>query len=144
MPVLLKQLVAVIGLSYIFVLHAASGTYSSVLTVDPKKPSFSTYSFIDESIKRQAIEPDISTVEVVNQMLMSNELGERWATLTLKNLASGQRIVSEKQIYAIFADGDKKRAQMDPIKLKGNEVGIYTISFGYHKFPILYVYTRNQ
>lgn len=131
-------------LSLISTLYASATNYSDVLTVDPQKPSFNTYNFIDESIQRKAIEPDISTVTVLNQMLMSNEVGERWATLTLKNLSNGKRIITDKQIYAVFADGDKKKAQMRPIKLLGNEVGIYTISFGYHKFPILYVYTRNE
>lgn len=130
--------------SLLLTLYASATNYSDVLTVDPQKPSFNSYNFIDESIQRKAIEPDISTIIVVNQMLMSNEAGERWATLTLKNLANGKRIITDKHLYAVFADGDKKKAQMRPIKLQGNEVGIYTISFGYHKFPILYVYTRNK
>ena len=123
----------------------AGGIYpNEVITVDPVSPKFQKYPFIDEDLQRQKDLPDRSDVEILNQTLMSNEAGERWATVTLKNSASGKRIFTEKNIYAMYADGSKGKPYQARVTLEGDEIGSYLFFFGKHKFPILYVFTREK
>ena len=44
------------------------------------------------------IQPEISDFAVLNFVLMSNDNGERWSVITLKNQSSGRRTLSQKQL----------------------------------------------
>lgn len=123
----------------------AGGIYpNEVITLDPVSPSFQQYPFIEDDIQHKNDHPDRSDIEIIHQTLMSNEAGERWATVTLKNSSEGKRIFTEKQIYAMYADGSKGRPYQARVKLHGKEIGSFMFFFGKHKFPILYVYTWSQ
>ena len=123
----------------------AGGIYpNEVITIDPVSPKFQAYPFIDDNLEREKDLPDSSDVVIINQSLMSNEAGERWATVTLKNSAKGKRIFSEKNIYAMYADGSKGKPYQVRVKLNGGEIGSSLFYFGKHKFPILYVFTREK
>ena len=110
-----------------------------VLTIEPVSPSMIDHPFETGSDD----EPSQSDFGILNQILMSNQKGERWATITLSNLSSGQRIFSVEQLLAVFANGDKRPPELIQLKLAGGESGTYTFYFGIHKFPILYVYSKN-
>jgi hypothetical protein len=110
-----------------------------VLTIEQASPSMIDHPFETGSDD----EPVRSDFGILNQILMSNKKGERWATITLSNLSSGQRIFSVDQLLAVFANGDKRPPGPIQLKLAGGETGTYTFYFGAHKFPILYVYSRN-
>ena len=110
-----------------------------VLTIELASPSMIDHPFETGSDD----EPSRSDFGILNQILMSNKNGERWATITLSNLSSGQRIFSVDQLLAVFANGDKRPPESIQLKLAGGESGTYTFYFGTHKFPILYVYSRN-
>ena len=90
------------------------------------------------------ITPKISDFEVINYVLMSNELGERWCVVTLKNNSSGNRIFENTQLMALFSDGNRKAPLHYKLSFKGRETQSITISFGVSKFPILTIYSSND
>lgn len=89
------------------------------------------------------IQPDISDFKVTNTVLMSNEIGERWAVLTVENLASGQRTLNQNHLLGLFANGERMTPHTFKRKFSANELLSITIAFGESKFPILEVYPRN-
>ena len=89
------------------------------------------------------IRPEVSDFSVLHTVTMSDETGERWATVTLTNQAKGRRIIKSEHVMALFADGTR----INPISVekvfKANETNSLTIYFGNSRFPILKVYTRS-
>lgn len=90
------------------------------------------------------IRPKKGDFEVVNYVLMSNELGERWSVITLTNLASGNRTLDQEHLIALFADGSRISPHEYKLNFKGKESQSFTVSFGEHKFPILSIYSSNE
>jgi hypothetical protein len=90
------------------------------------------------------ITPKESDFEIVNYVLMSNEIGERWSVITLNNLSSGNRTLDHEHLIAILADGSR----INPLEFKLNfdrrETLSITVPFGEHKFPILSIYSSND
>ena len=89
------------------------------------------------------IHPKTSSFEVVNYILMSSPDGERWATVTLRNLSSGSRKLQSDHIMALFADGSRTAPTMVKRSFAANETISFILSFGQSKFPVLSVFTRN-
>ncbi|WP_448556608.1 hypothetical protein [Thalassotalea montiporae] len=87
-------------------------------------------------------QPRKSDFAVINYALMSNQAGERWAVVTVRNLASGWRMLDQKHLLALTANGER----INPIDVeqhfKAGETLSLTINFGEHKFPILSIYSR--
>ncbi len=81
---------------------------------------------------------------IKNYLLMSNEEGERWALLTLKNESAGNRTFEHSHLIALFADGERR----EPVQFKqhfaGSEIASITLSFGNSKFPIVEIAARND
>ena len=90
------------------------------------------------------IQPDISDFAVLNFVLMSNDNGERWSVITLKNQSSGRRTLSQKQLIALLADGSRIHPQAFNTSFAGDETLSLTINLGENKFPVLSLYTRNR
>ncbi len=88
------------------------------------------------------IYPKVSDFEVLNFVLMSSINGERWATVTLKNKASGSRKLQPDHIMALFANGERKSPGHVKRTFDGNETVSFPLSFGHSKFPVLSIYTR--
>ena len=109
------------------------------LTIDSVLPSNMELAFPNNA----NIYPDISDFKVLNAVLMSNENGERWAMITIKNQSSGRRTLTQKHLLALTANGQR----IAPMKLSesfdGGETLSLTLAFGENKFPLLNVYTRN-
>lgn len=85
-----------------------------------------------------------SAFHLDHYVTMSNELGERWAVLTLTNRSSGNRVLEKEHILATFADGNR-RAPLDlKLHFKGNETQSITVAFGDSKFPILLITTEAE
>ncbi|MCR6653392.1 MAG: hypothetical protein NVV73_18680 [Cellvibrionaceae bacterium] len=89
------------------------------------------------------IQPRSSNFQVVNYVPMSNEQGERWAIVTLKNTSAGSRIFESQYLMGLFADGDRRAPSEFKQTIEGNEVVSVTLSFGRHKFPLLNVIARD-
>lgn len=83
--------------------------------------------------------PKLSEFELINYIIMSNELGERWAVVTVKNQASGNRILESDHLMALFANGERSKPASLKIIFGANETKSFTVSFGENKFPILSV-----
>ncbi|ASD69612.1 hypothetical protein [Pseudoalteromonas piscicida] len=109
------------------------------LTIDSVVPNSIELAFPNDA----NIYPDISDFKVLNAVLMSNESGERWAMITIKNQSSGRRTLTQKHLLALTANGQR----IAPMKLSesfdGGETLSLTLAFGENKFPLLNVYTRN-
>ena len=89
------------------------------------------------------INPKVSDFEVLNYVLMSNEVGERWGVITLTNLSYGRREFDQDHLLALFADGSRTKPLEYKLDFKGNETKTVTVSFGKSKFPILTIYSSN-
>ncbi len=89
------------------------------------------------------IQPDKSDFQVINYVLLSNEEGDRWVTVTLKNTATGNRIFGHEDIMALFADGRRESPSKQSLRFEGKESQTFAIHFGKSQFPILELYTRN-
>ncbi|MGB3725850.1 MAG: hypothetical protein WA981_08795 [Glaciecola sp.] len=122
-------------------------TYSSfaqssndVLSIDRVVPKSANLAFPNTS----NIQPEQSDFTVDNFVLMSNEKGERWAVVTLVNLASGSRTLTHRQLMALLANGDRVQPIEFSHSFKANEILSLTIYFGESKFPLLSVYSRTD
>ena len=62
------------------------------------------------------IKPKKGGFEIVNYVLMSNEIGERWSVITLTNLSTGNRNLEHEHLIALFADGSRT----NPLEYKLN------------------------
>jgi len=113
---------------------------SEVLTIDRTVSKNLNLSFPNE----RNVHPAKSDFEIVNYVLMSSESGERWITITLKNLASGTRTLEREHIMALFANGKRRSPRGYELNFKGHEIQTFIVSFGESKFPILAVYTHNN
>ncbi|MCG8038310.1 MAG: hypothetical protein JAZ19_14860, partial [Candidatus Thiodiazotropha taylori] len=112
---------------------------NEVLTFDDPIPGSLYLEFPDAD----HLQPKKGDFKVISSLFMSNQLGERWATLTLLNQSSSQRLLDRHYIVALFADGEKRH----PIDIEhtfyGKEQITLTINFGKSKFPILRTEVRN-
>ncbi|MBV2092912.1 MAG: hypothetical protein KUF72_18685 [Candidatus Thiodiazotropha sp. (ex Ctena orbiculata)] len=112
---------------------------NEVLTFDDPIPGSLYLEFADAD----DLLPKIGDFKIISSLFMSNQLGERWATLTILNQSSSQRLLDRHYIVALFADGEKR----NPIDIEhtfyGKEQITLTINFGKSKFPILRTEVRN-
>lgn len=113
---------------------------NNTLQIDENTPSNVNYNFdfdIEDILEK-------SDFAILNYTLMSNRSGERWATITLQNTSSGQRILKNSYLAAIIADGSPLYPhRLNHKKLSGNEIETFVVNFGKSDFPILYLLTRN-
>lgn len=112
---------------------------TDVLTIDRVVSNNIALAFPNESNQQ----PKFSDFEVNNYVTMSNELGERWAVITLTNTSTGNRVFEEKHIMALFADGKRKNPKTLKLHFEGKETQSITVLFGQSKFPILSIHSNN-
>lgn len=108
---------------------------------------------IDRSVSRdiqlsfpndEDTKPKAGDFKVVDYVLMSNEYGERWSVITLTNLSSGNRMLDQDHLMALFADGSRHEPLKFRLLFKGHETQSVTVLFGRYKFPILTIYSSND
>ena len=134
---------AKIVFSLLFLLILCANVFAAqnnVLNVDRAIPNSMQLSFPNDN----NITPKKSDFSIVNYVLMSNEEGERWAVITLTNLASGKRELNQDHLLALFADGSRLTPSEFKLGFNGNQTQSVTVSFAEHKFPILSVYSSND
>jgi hypothetical protein len=85
---------------------------------------------------------DRSDFTIVHSVHMSNIEGERWATITVANTASGKRILSNQHLLALFADGSRRYPLHFSEEFKARETKSLLIRFETDRFPILKIMTR--
>ena len=74
-----------------------------ILSVDRSVTSSINLSFPNDN----NIKPKKGNFEIVNYVLMSNDIGERWSVITLTNLSTGNRNLEHGHLIALFADGSR-------------------------------------
>ncbi|MCG8017177.1 MAG: hypothetical protein JAY97_13275 [Candidatus Thiodiazotropha sp. 'RUGA'] len=135
MPVIFSLLLLMFALT----IQAEEIPENEVLTLDDPIPGSLYLEFTDAD----DLLPKIGDFKIISSLFMSNQLGERWATLTILNQSSSQRLLDRHYIVALFADGEKRH----PINIEhtfyGKEKITLTINFGKSKFPILRSEVRN-
>lgn len=87
--------------------------------------------------QKEILKPKANDLELIETAPMSNELGERWVLITLRNKASGQRLFQNENIVATFANGEQAYAKDLNETLKARESLTKTVFFGRHRFPII-------
>lgn len=75
---------------------------------------------------------------------MSSLIGERWASVTLRNTASGNRKFDSSKLMALLANGERVHPHSYRYMFDGNQTLTLSINFGVSKFPLLEVYTRTK
>ena len=109
-----------------------------ILHFDDVQKDFQDLYFKD----KEKIKPGSSIFTIIEKYFMSNDLGERWAVLTIQNTSAGKRLLKNVNLVATYADGSQSIAQNIDETLDGNEILTKAVFFGIHKFPILTIELR--
>lgn len=136
----MNRILACSGLIFLSSICYANDDYNDVLTIDRSVINSSQLQFPND----KKIYPNRSDFEVINYVLMSSPIGERWATVTLRNNADGKREFNNRMVMALFANGKRKKPQFHKYSFDGNEILTVSLNFGVSKFPLLEVYTRHD
>ena len=112
---------------------------TNTISIDPVLPSGLALSYPNESNKQ----PLQSEFKLLQSIFMSNRVGERWAVITVKNTASGNRSLEHKHLMAIFADGQRHSPEPFKINVAAQQARSITVYFGQNQFPLLVVNTAN-
>ena len=87
------------------------------------------------------LQPSASSFRIREANTLSSDSGERWALVTLENSDGGKRILQDNYLVAEFANGERRH----PTGLEGSfaagEQQRKMVFFGYHRFPILRIFT---
>jgi len=87
------------------------------------------------------LQPSASSFRIREANTLSSDSGERWALVTLENSDGGKRILQNNYLVAEFANGERRH----PTGLEGSfapgEQQRKMVFFGYHRFPILRIFT---
>lgn len=124
---------------FLIPVHADNDRTYDILTIDKPPVSHDDLYFPDTD----DVHPDDSDFKILSSILLSSTSGQRSATVTFKNLSSGQRILNHKQVLAIFANGQKRSPLSFKQKFSGNQKITLNLNFGISTYPILSVYTNN-
>lgn len=139
----MNKIIASLSLYIIFfspIIFSSEVNIHNVFSVDRPFPNKNLYPFYNRDIK----EPRISEFEVVNQIFLSNANGERQAVVTLYNPASSLRTLLSEHIIAVFSNGEKHFPKTVKVNILAKETITYTLDFGIHQFPIMYLYTNSK
>lgn len=123
------------------------------LVANPIAPEDRIVSFDEVSIPqgklefgrdRNALRPYLSEFEIEYRKFLSNDLGQRFAIVTLAKEKAILRNVNVGDIVGVFANGQRLR----PIRLEGEthigSRGSILVHFGKHPFPLVGLETRNE
>ena len=105
------------------------------LTMDRKIPTDAQFNFANPN----NLSPQRSDFKVVSAIPMSSETGERWALLTIKNLAHGNRTLNQRHLLATFADGSRIHPAEFSQAFKADETLSISVYFTDSTFPMIFV-----
>lgn len=126
--------------AFLLLSFSSNANETEVLTVDRVVPSNLELAFPND----RSIKPKSSDFELVNYVIMSNEMGERWAVVTLTNSSTGSRTLENGHLMALFANGKRKSPLEFKVSFEAKETQSITVSFGGNKFPILSINTETE
>ena len=86
--------------------------------------------------------PEAGPFRLTEYQAMSNDLGERWALVTVVNTENANRFIKETHLVATFADGTQRRAQNLNDPVGPLEKFSKAVFFGHCPFPLVKVEAR--
>lgn len=126
---------------------------ASVLVANSEEPKDLVVSFDTVSIDSQRVDfahdwkelrPDLSEFKIDYRRFLSNQVGERYALVTLVKEKGALRILDTRDVVGILANGQR----LYPLKIEGEAQigprGSVLLHFGTHKFPLVGLETRNN
>ena len=87
------------------------------------------------------LQPSASSFHIREANTLSSDSGERWALVTLENSDGGKRILQNNYLVAEFANGERRHATGLEGAFAPGEQQRKMVFFGYHRFPILRIFT---
>lgn len=139
MKIISKTISLFMFLAFLNIAQADSYSQDEILTIDGSIPETVNLEFSNKN----NLVPKIGEFNVLSSILMSSPSGERWATVTIKNISPHQRLLDSEHIIAIFANGERRNPIHARHKFSSKEETTMIINFGLSKFPILKVSVRN-
>jgi len=88
------------------------------------------------------IKPTSNDFELKDYSLISSESNVRQALLKIHNTATGQRILVQDHIVAIYADGHRAHPLTFDLAMSAGQTVIKTIQFGEYHYPIVKIIMR--
>ncbi len=107
------------------------------LLFDEITPRGVDWHFSIDGIER--LRPQKNDFQLLHFIPMSNDLGERWALVTVKNTSKGHRFLKNEHLVATFANGSQTIAVLKSERIPGEGMVSRSVFFGTNKFPIVMV-----
>lgn len=108
---------------------------NSILHFENQNKAIKHLDFKDED----DLQPVNSSFSLLEYSLMSNEKGERWALITVKNNSGKKQPISDDNFVAVFADGKRTHANNFYELVEPGARLTASIFFGRSNFPIILV-----
>ena len=127
-------------LNLAFAVLVSVDSYASDVDVADTTLKFENSPFKNVELRcshKEDIRPTKSDFELVDYAVMSSEIGDRFALLTVSNKSSGQRIFNQSHIVAVLGDCSRKHPYSFERKFLGNEDITLTVQFGLSRFPLV-------
>lgn len=86
--------------------------------------------------------PEAGPFRLVEYHAMSNDIGERWALVTVVNIENADRYLKGTHLVATFADGSQREAQNLNDPVGASERFSKAVFFGHSPFPLVRVDAR--
>lgn len=112
-----------------------------VLQFDREYPGGTELRF-DRGIRE--IQPEIGNFSLIEFRFMSNDIGERWALVSVENSSRGERFLKNRHLVATFADGRQTYARNLNDRVGGGERLSKAVFFGHSPFPLVRVEVRHR
>lgn len=90
------------------------------------------------------LQPEIGTFSLIEFRPMSNDIGERWALVSVENSSHGERFLKNRHLVATFADGRQAYARNLNDRVGGGELLSKAVFFGHSPFPLVRVEARHR
>lgn len=87
--------------------------------------------------------PNRSSFELLDFAFLSNEAGERWALVVVRNTVHEFRSFSANQIIGFFASGNYRNPVSLNKRIEGKKTETFMIPFGKSDMPLVKLMTRS-
>ena len=92
----------------------------------------------------RGLQPEPGPFSLLEFRAMSNDIGERWALVSVANSSSGERFLKNRHLVATFADGRQSYARNLNDPVGGRAHLSKAVFFGHSPFPIVRVEARHR
>ena len=134
------QTLIIIGLSLCCIPSSWADENLDMLTFDP--PIGNDREFVFETERNLHLA--ISEFRILEAKFLSNKEGERWALITLLNVANDSRTFQSEHLLAFFANGKYAHPREIRQRFRPGETLTLALDFRVSKFPIVKAQTRER